>query len=114
MGHISVTSLENFGEHIMIISHQFQKHECKHAHNTCSRDSSAGIATSYGLDDRISFAGRGQRFLTQALTEKILGAFSWGLRRPGVQLTTQIYLLQMSRMGKLHIHSTTYLHDEVN
>jgi hypothetical protein len=75
---------------------------------TQSRDSSVGIALSYGVDDRGSRVPRLGIFLfttasrtalgpTQPPIQWVPGALSLGVKRPGVKLTTHLHLVPRSK-----------------
>jgi hypothetical protein len=88
----------------------------------CSRDSSAGIATGYGLDGWGSIHGTGKSFFfllrsVQTCSGAHPASYSgyqrlipWRQSGRSVKLTTHLYLLMRSRMVELYLQSPIRLH----
>jgi hypothetical protein len=86
-----------------------------------SWNSSADIATGYGLDGWGSIFGRVKRFFcspkrsvpSEALSapiQWITGALPRGYSGQGVKLITYLHLVSRSRMMELYLHSPISLH----
>jgi hypothetical protein len=90
-----------------------------------SRDSSVTTATGYGLDDRGSIHGKGNRFCSTSqrperlsgspkfLHKEQSGSFPWRLSSRGVKLTTHLPLVPRSTMVELYFRFPICLHGVV-
>jgi hypothetical protein len=89
-----------------------------------SRDSSVGIATGYGLDDRGSISGRNKFFLSAQrpdrqrgplwLLSMSIGGISLGVNLSVGETDQSPPLLPRSKIMELHLHSPTRLHGIVS
>jgi hypothetical protein len=73
-----------------------------------------GIVMGYGLGGRGSIPGRDNRFFStpqhpapapSLLSNGYRRLYPWGVKRPGVELTTHLHLVPSSRIVELYLHS---------
>jgi hypothetical protein len=85
-----------------------------------SRNSSVGIGTSYGLDGRVSIAGRSKWYFSTPQRPRpalrptqppaSCGLYPWGYSGRDVKMTAHLHLVPRPRMTELYLHSHIRLH----